>query len=338
MNLKMPAPDTDPPARPDASPQTEMHANPRPNPEGNVPANAGVVLVVDDDLGSLNMLCDALAAEGYSVLVARNAAEALQRFDMTLPDAVLLDAIMPNMNGFDLCRHIKQEAVWAHVPVIFMTGLSDTEQIVHAFSCGGVDYVVKPVKIPEVLVRLAAHIRNANVSRLAQQAVDIAGMGIVLLDRNQRIAWTSPRAEGFLDEAFPHRADNDAALAWLQGDDPGQALPPATGRRAIRVQRMGQGEFGETMFLLREIAAPALAAPSAASSAASSRVPEAALTPRETEVLSWLAKGKTNRDIADILGMSPRTVNKHLEHIFEKLGVETRAAAAALASRMQYPG
>jgi len=64
----------------------------------------------------------------------------------------------------------------------------------------------------------------------------------------------------------------------------------------------------------------------------SSRLSHAALTPRETEVLSWLAKGKTNRDIADILGMSPRTVNKHLEHIFEKLGVETRAAAAALAS------
>ncbi|MCB2032252.1 MAG: helix-turn-helix transcriptional regulator, partial [Ottowia sp.] len=62
------------------------------------------------------------------------------------------------------------------------------------------------------------------------------------------------------------------------------------------------------------------------------RLRDAALTPRETEVLAWLAKGKTNRDIADILGMSPRTVNKHLEHIFEKLGVETRAAAAAIVS------
>ena len=57
-----------------------------------------------------------------------------------------------------------------------------------------------------------------------------------------------------------------------------------------------------------------------------------ALTRRETEVLSWLAKGKTNRDISEILSMSPRTVNKHLEHVFEKLGVETRSAAAALAS------
>jgi DNA-binding CsgD family transcriptional regulator len=67
---------------------------------------------------------------------------------------------------------------------------------------------------------------------------------------------------------------------------------------------------------------------------AAQRLREIALTPRETEVLSWLAKGKTNRDIADILGMSPRTVNKHLEHVFEKLGVETRSAAAAIAGKL----
>ena len=66
-------------------------------------------------------------------------------------------------------------------------------------------------------------------------------------------------------------------------------------------------------------------------SAAAERLRQIALTPRETEVLSWVAKGKTNRDIADILGMSHRTVNKHLEHVFEKLGVETRSAAAAVA-------
>ncbi|GKT23154.1 hypothetical protein AVHM3334_10720 [Acidovorax sp. SUPP3334] len=78
-------------------------------------------------------------------------------------------------------------------------------------------------------------------------------------------------------------------------------------------------------------AAPALGAADAPPAA---RLPPVALTRRETEVLSWIAKGKTNRDIADILGMSPRTVNKHLEHIFEKLGVETRTAAAALAGQL----
>jgi DNA-binding CsgD family transcriptional regulator len=64
----------------------------------------------------------------------------------------------------------------------------------------------------------------------------------------------------------------------------------------------------------------------------------ATLTPREGEVLSWLAKGKTNRDIGEILGMSPRTVNKHLEHVYEKLGVETRTAAVAAAGQMQRSG
>jgi DNA-binding CsgD family transcriptional regulator len=91
---------------------------------------------------------------------------------------------------------------------------------------------------------------------------------------------------------------------------------------------VGEAGLGEALWLLQP---PATAA--ASPDAPASRIASAALTPREKEVLSWVAKGKTNRDVAEILGMSPRTVNKHLEHVFEKLGVETRAAAAALASR-----
>ena len=157
------------------------------------PAVSSVVLVVDDAPDTLRMLCDALAIEGYTVLVARDAIEALERFEMAVPDAVLLDAIMPGENGFALCRRLKSEPSWAHVPVIFMTGLAETEQIVEGFASGGVDYVVKPLKIPEVLARLATHLRNAHVSRLAREAVDVAGLGVVLLDSQGRIAWRSPR-------------------------------------------------------------------------------------------------------------------------------------------------
>ena len=82
---------------------------------------------------------------------------------------------------------------------------------------------------------------------------------------------------------------------------------------------------------LRQVEAQAAESPSEAGHA---RVLDAALTPREMEVLTWVARGKTNRDIAEILGMSHRTVNKHLEHVFEKLGVETRSAAAAIAGRL----
>lgn len=287
----------------------------------------GLVLAVDDDPASLGMLCEALAGEGYEVLAARNADEARQRAELVLPDAVLLDAIMPGRTGFEFCREIKSEPAWTHVPVIFMTGLTETEQIVNGFACGGVDYVVKPLKIPEVIARLAAHLRTASATRLAREAVDVAGMGIVLLDRFGRTAWRSPRALRFLEQAFGPKQNDPGIQAWLndalQHERAVHGLPDGSSLQAVSAGRAG---FGEAMLLLQRVAA---------GPAQVQRSPDVALTPRETEVLSWLAKGKTNRDIADILGMSPRTVNKHLEHIFEKLGVETRTAAAALAARMQ---
>lgn len=244
-----------------------------------------------------------------------------------MPDAVLLDAVMPGRSGFELCRQIKSEAAWEHVPVIFMTGLTETDQIVNGFACGGVDYVVKPLKIPEVIARLAAHLRSANATRLAREAVDVAGMGIVLLDRFGRIAWRSPQALRFLEQGFGREQNAQPMREWLsRASREDTAVLQLSDGACLQARRVGRGEFGETMLLLLRSATPP---------AAVRQAPEVPLTPRETEVLSWLAKGKTNRDIADILGMSPRTVNKHLEHIFEKLGVETRTAAAALAARMQ---
>ncbi len=301
--------------------------------------HAGTLLVVDDAPDTLRMLCTALAAEGYTVLVARDGQQALERLELVVPDAILLDAVMPGLSGFETCRRIKAHAAWQHVPVLFMTGLSDTADIVAGFDAGGVDYVVKPVRIEEVLARLTTHVRNARVARLAREAVDVGGHGVLLLDARLRVAWRSPQAERWLRTAFPD-LQGDAPLDWLQqlaasptGGEIRLALPssaPAspTPAQALVARSLGPAGLGETMVLLTlQTAASAPASPAQPAAALPS------LTPRETEVLSWLAKGKTNRDIADILGMSHRTVNKHLEHIFEKLGVETRAAAAALASR-----
>lgn len=284
-----------------------------------------VILVVDDALDTLRMLCDALAGEGYAVLVARDAEEALQRFEITVPDGVLLDAVMPGLDGFGFCRQLKSTPAWSHVPVLFMTGLSETEQILKGFASGGVDYVVKPLRIPEVLARLATHVGNAQAARLAREAVDVAGMGTVVLDAQRRVAWQSPQAGRWLDEAFEGRPSEERA-GWLQSvPEVGDAVVALAGGRRLAARHMGESGFSEAMVLLRNERADV---------AAAARAPDVALTPRETEVLSWLAKGKTNRDIADILGMSPRTVNKHLEHIFEKLGVETRSAATAIAGQL----
>jgi len=302
-----------------------------------VDRHAGTVLVVDDAPDTLRMLCTALAGEGYTVLVARDGQQALDRLELIVPDAILLDAVMPGLGGFDTCRRIKAHAVWAHVPVIFMTGLSDTADIVAGFDAGGVDYVVKPVRIEEVLARLSTHVRNARVSRLAREAVDVGGHGVLLLDARLRVAWRSPQAERWLRTAFPD-LQGEAPLDWLRhmansptGQEAVVPVAQSVGEgMQLLARSLGAAGLGETMVLLSLAPSLPTAAPA---EPGSGRGVLPTLTPRETEVLSWLAKGKTNRDIADILGMSHRTVNKHLEHIFEKLGVETRAAAAALASR-----
>jgi len=283
------------------------------------------ILVVDDALDTLRMLCDALADEGYSVLAARDAQEALERMEIVIPDGILLDAVMPGMDGFKLCQKLKDTPHWAHIPVVFMTGLSDTEQILKGFASGGVDYVVKPLRLPEVLVRLATHVRNAHATRLAREAVDVAGLGTVVLDSHGRLAWRSPQAMRWLESAFGPQG-NQQAQAWLQSAHEGSEIEVKMhDQRRLVARYMGQSGISESMLVLH--VDPAQTGPIV-------RQPDVPLTPRETEVLSWLAKGKTNRDIAEILGMSHRTVNKHLEHIFEKLGVETRSAATAIAGHL----
>jgi len=283
-----------------------------------------IVLVVDDVPRSIGPLCLDLEAHGYTVLVASDGASALARLDLVTPDAVLLDALMPGLDGFETCRRLKANPAWSHIPVIFMTGLSETGHIVKAFDAGGVDYVVKPVRTPEVLARLATHVRNARAARMARDAIDIGGHGVLMVDAHRRIAWRSPRAAAWVAEFFG--GDDFACVAWLSENVPaaGDCRASTRSGHTITARQLGAAGLGETMWLLG-------VRPDGASSA--SRLATASLTPRETEVLSWIAKGKTNRDVGEILGMSPRTVNKHLEHVFEKLGVETRAAAAALASR-----
>ena len=283
-----------------------------------------VVLVVDDAPSSLGMLCDTLEASGYTVLVAGDGESALQRLELVVPDAILLDGVMPGLSGFETCRRIKANPALAHIPVLFMTGMAETQDVVEGFACGGVDYVVKPIRAQEVLARLHTHTRNARITRMARDAVDVAGMGVVFVDTHGRVAWRSPQAALWLHALGEPAAPGHLPAALESAMQDGANLRVTTvGGTRLSVRNLGAATLGETMLLL---------ALHRAESGGATRLAEAALTPRETEVLSWLAKGKTNRDIGEILGTSPRTVNKHLEHIFEKLGVETRAAAAALAS------
>jgi CheY-like chemotaxis protein/DNA-binding CsgD family transcriptional regulator len=280
----------------------------------------GVVLIVDDAPENLAMLHEALDAAGYRVLVATDGHIALDRIARLLPDVILLDAIMPGLDGFETCRRLKADPLSAHVPVIFMTGLSETGHILAGFQAGGVDYLTKPIEPPEVLARIAAHVRNARQMASARQAVDATGHAMLSIDAHGQVRWQSPAAREWLRDWL--REDGHlppVATAWLAQREPDTLSIVVDGRR-LSLSRLASDLSGNTLLVRKRASAPeppALAA-------------TFGLTSREAEVLYWVACGKINRDVGEILGMSPRTVDKHLQHVFEKLNVETRTAAASM--------
>lgn len=275
------------------------------------------VLVVDDSPETLAFLTEAMEAEGVTVLVATSGRQALAIAGRVTPDVVLMDAVMPEMDGFDTCRSLKAMPALAHVPVIFMTGLSETEHIVHGLASGGVDYLTKPIDLDELRARIRVHLANARANLSAQIALDAAGRHLVALGPDGHIVWATPQASRLIDDLGIADAIEAAAAngerpfeVTVANASPLVLVPVGTAGPGERLYRLGRSEAGETDLLKFRFG----------------------ITAREAEVLLWIGRGKTNKDIGEILGLSPRTVNKHLEQIYAKLGVENRASAALKAA------
>jgi len=116
------------------------------------------ILIVDDVSVNLQLVTAQLEARGYLALIARGGREAIQRAEFAQPDLILLDVVMPGMDGFETCRRLKQSDVTRDIPVIFMTALANTDDKVEGFRAGGVDYVTKPLNAEEVLARVDTHL------------------------------------------------------------------------------------------------------------------------------------------------------------------------------------
>jgi DNA-binding response OmpR family regulator len=296
---------------------------------------SNIVLVVDDSPATLGMLNEALEKAGYTVLIAQSGAAALTLVARVTPDIVLMDALMPGLDGFETCRRMKRNPMLHSVPIVFMTGLTETEHVLHGLDAGGVDYVSKPVTPDEVIARIRVHLANARLTRSAQIALDTAGRFLLAAALDGRILWSTPQATRLIEQA---NGGSDMALPlivieWLRGfadNSLGSRQISLTvafrddGTHRLLVTYIGQ--VGPDEQLLR------VAAEQTGSDEVLLRE-RLSVTLREAEVLLWVSRGKSNRDIAEILGLSPRTVNKHLEQMFEKLGVENRASATSLALR-----
>lgn len=298
-------------------------------------AGRDTVLVVDDAPDSLGFLTETLDAAGYTVLIATDGESALHLVSQITPDLVLLDAVMPGLNGFDTCRQLKQSAALLHLPVVFMTGLSETEHVVEGFAAGGVDYVTKPIVAEELLARIRVHLFNARNAQGPRVALDAAGRYLFAADHSGRIKWSTPKAREMLAAVCPPPPETDLALpahvigtllaVRRSGASREASCMLAGANRRVECTMLSPIGADELLFRLSEDATAGSEERLRAS---------LGLTLREADVLLWLSRGKTNREIGQILEISPRTVNKHLEQIFVKLGVENRASAAARAARL----
>jgi DNA-binding response OmpR family regulator/DNA-binding CsgD family transcriptional regulator len=299
-------------------------------------ANSDVVLIVDDVPDNLAVLHDALDESGYTVLLATNGEAALQRAAQALPDIILLDAMMPGMDGFEVARRLKASPATAPIPIVFMTGLTETEYLVAALDVGGVDYVTKPIKPKEVLARMAVHLQGAREKRQARNALDAFGYATITVRVSDgKLMWQTPLARELLQRYYGTAAPQtpEAVLTWLRRqvataeqlaaqrtEPPRLSIEQGAKKLVFRLhQQTGDDDW---LIIMREESDETVIQAISLSFK---------LTAREAEVLYWVVKGKINRDIGDILGTSPMTVKKHLERVFAKLGVETRTAAAGMA-------
>lgn len=295
------------------------------------------ILIVDDVPDNLSVLFEFLSARGFEVLAADSGELAIEQLPHSRPDLILLDVMMPGIDGFETCRRIKAEAAWADVPLFFLTALDDTVDKVRGFALGAVDYITKPIDPDEMLARIEAHlelralrvaleVRNEELDREVQRRVAAERMlgrtlaeAVLVLDAAGEVVFRTEAAgnllarHGGLPEVAVRRgwANGKEAMAWTTaaGGRGGvvrvECRPDPSGGANVLVglTEVKRGGGPEDLLVL-------------------------GITPREAEVLFWIARGKTSPEIAVILAAATATVKRHVANLLPKLGVETRLAAA----------
>lgn len=290
-------------------------------------ANEEVILVVDDSSDTVSMLNDALEESGFSILVALSGMQAISICKKITPDLILLDAMMPELDGFETCRRIRQNPQMQNVPVIFMTGLDSTDVVSSSFESGANDYIQKPIRLPELKARIESHIKKAKQLNAAKDLLDSNGISTFAINLNGSFLWSTPNATKVLEHSGFNKISlvNELPMffkAWLKKAQVGDDVVIQNSKPKLKVKLENEKDDTFIFTILKdavkvnenEILAKAFS-----------------LTDRESEVLYWVTQGKSNKDLALILGISPRTVNKHLESVFEKMYVENRTSAANMA-------
>jgi phosphoserine phosphatase RsbU/P len=176
-----------------------------------VPVKEGTILVVDDQPANLKVLFSFLKTHEFQIRVADNGEKALRVLENEQPDLILLDVLIPGMNGFEICKQIKENKDTANIPVIFMTALNSVEDKMTGFEAGGVDYITKPFQQVEVLARVNTHVtlrrRELELKQALAEVTELSGiLPICSFCKNIR------NDEGYWQQVEQYIAEHSEAL------------------------------------------------------------------------------------------------------------------------------
>lgn len=139
---------------------------------GDLQSNSIRILLVDDNPNNLKVLAEAISTCGWKALMATDGESAIEQSEYAQPDLILLDVMMPGLDGFETCRRLKTSRITQPIPVIFMTALSESTDKVKGLEIGAVDYITKPFQQEEVIARLKLHLKISHLTRTLEQRVE----------------------------------------------------------------------------------------------------------------------------------------------------------------------
>lgn len=258
------------------------------------------ILIVDDTPDSLELLGRILKERGYRVRAAANGRHALKSVKAGLPDLVLLDVKMPEMDGYEVCRRLKDDEHSRNVPVIFISAYGEAAEKVHGFKVGAVDYVTKPYEEQEVLARVKTHLRLRELTERLEEKVR---------QRTEKLTKANQALKALLDQRETEKEAIEQAIV----DSIKRFVVPYL---EMLDQLKLSDDAKSCVNIIRENIEKLIFP-------FSSRLSVAYLdfTPAEIKVADLIRQGRSTKSIAEKLYASPSTVKNHRNNIRKKLGI-----------------
>jgi DNA-binding response OmpR family regulator/DNA-binding CsgD family transcriptional regulator len=267
------------------------------------------VLIIDDDDGTRLTIKHIVESAQYQARTATGGHDALRMVQEKVPDIILLDLVMPKMDGHEVCRRLKADPRSAEVPIIFLSGLVSAEEKVKAFEAGGVDYLVKPCSTVELLARLHTHLalqraRNALATEVRNQTVELEEKNRELHETNivlKRLLLEIEKEKQLIGRVI--RMNIERLILPDLADLAGMAEAPERQRHQLHDTIQTNLMDLSVSITGEDIAAYSL------------------FTPTELRVLNFIRQGRSSKEIAQSLNISPQTVATHRKKIRKKLKI-----------------